>query len=114
MIKNQLKMGFLYYVSLSLMLFATMVVMLVRMPLFAAMDFQGWLYFLPAALSQSTIFALLPFVLSVPFLFIARGRFYSKAMISLSTILLLFFIVDAMIYSLIDLSYDIYPPCIEN
>ena len=100
MIKNQLKMGFLYYVSLSLMLFATMVVMLVRMPLFAAMDFQGWLYFLPAALSQSTIFALLPFVLSVPFLFIARGRFYSKAMISLSTILLLFFIVDAMIYSL--------------
>ncbi len=100
MIKNQIKIGFLYCVFLSVMLFATFVVMLVRMPLFTVMDFSGWLYFLPAAFSQAVIFALLPFVLSLPFLFIARGCLYSKAMVLLSTILLLFFIVDAMIYSL--------------
>ncbi len=94
-----LKTGFLYYASVALILTVVFVTYIWGTPLWNTLNFSGWLYFVPGALSQAALFALAPFVLALPFLFTGR-RGYAPVMVSLSTLLVVFFIANGMVYKL--------------
>ena len=95
------KTGFLYYGFVTLSLAIVFVSYIWNTPLAGSMGLSGWLYFVPGALSHAALLALVPFLLSLPFLFIGKRKaLYAPVFITLSAILLIFFVANGKVYSL--------------
>lgn len=95
------KIGFLYYTCLTLLLAIVFTSYIWGTSLASTMGFSGWLYYIPGAVSQAALLALVPFLLSIPFLFISKRKvFYPTVLVSLSTLLVIFFIANGKVYSL--------------
>lgn len=61
---SMLKVGFLYYASVAIILSVVFLTYIWGTPLAEQLNTSGWLYFVPGALSQAALFALVPFALN--------------------------------------------------
>lgn len=96
-----LKTGFIYYITTTVLLTAVFVSYIWGTNLAESLKPCDWVYFIPGALSQSALFALIPFILSLPFLLIGKRKLlYAPVLITLSTLLLIFFVANGKVYSL--------------
>lgn len=96
-----LKTGFIYYTITTVLLTAVFVSYIWGTNLAESLKPCDWAYFIPGALSQSALFALIPFALSLPFLLIGKRKLlYAPVLITLSTLLLIFFVANGKVYSL--------------
>lgn len=98
--KEVFKTGFLYYACVTLLLAIVFISYIWGTSLAGSMGIAGWSYFIPGTLSHAALLALVPFLLSLPFLFIGKKKIYAPVLITLSTLLVIFFIANGKVYSL--------------
>lgn len=99
--KNNLKIGFLYYVSTVIVLSFVFIMYSSGISLYDSLNFGAWAYFITGSLSWAAVLALPAFLFPLVFNFVKSLRkVHAPVAILLSTVIVIFFIANGMVYSL--------------
>lgn len=99
-IKSYIKTGFLFYIT-TVIAISMVLYSYIDARLAAVLDVDSWSYFLTAVLSQSAIFALIPFIVALPFLLFKCSRvLYAPVFITFSSFVILFLCINKFVYAL--------------
>lgn len=86
-VQSIIKRSFLYFTLSALLIAVQFVFYLLNSPLIEVMDLPGWLFFIASCLSHASMFAIIPFLIALPFAFMKMGKVAAAIQITLVTLL---------------------------